>query len=622
MSSSDAIGVNGERSPHPPASGRSEALKADAPDGRGGHRRDPILFEAIRYALQEAVEEMGIALRRSAYSTNIKTRVDFSCVFYDADLRVVAQNFGQPGHLGSLVKLVPRALLEYGPERIGSGDTIATNDPYLAGVHLNDITLISPVTVSGHRIGYVANLAHHIDVGGAAPTSIGVFTEIYQEGVIIPSVKLVSDGEIVDDVLRLILAQIRSKHETSGDLRAQLAANRTGQLRLQALWGKYGLDRMGSYLDELMEYTEARTRAGIAALPNGVFEAVGFVDNDGVSGKSVRLQARITSEENRISFDFTGSDEERPAPVNSTATQTFAACAYVLKSLVDPDIATNDGFYRCIDFVAPEGTVVNCRHPSPVVGGYETNIRLVDVMFQALIVELPEEIPAGCKAMQCHAGFGGLRRGTREYFCFIETIGGGYGARAMSDGPDAIQGHTQNTENAPVEETERNYPVRILRYELLENSEGPGRFRGGLGIRRDYFFPDDGVRFTVLADRDREGPPGAWGGGPGLRAEYVLNPESGPKRLASKGTVALMSGDVVSYRTCGGGGYGSPLDRAPDRVLRDVRDGKVSEARARDVYGVVVDTDDWRVDEIATVRLRARHLETSSADALSTEVDV
>jgi N-methylhydantoinase B len=565
---------------------------------------DPIKFEVIRNALLEATEEMAIALRRSAYSTNIKTRADFSCALFDHRMQPVAQAFAQPNHLGSLGRSVPHVLTAYGPEKLGPGDAILANDPYLRGVHLNDITLISPIYHSDVLVGYVASLAHHVDVGGGAPASVGAFREVYQEGIIIPPVKLVQHGQIVDDVFRLVLAQIRSKRETAGDLRAQIAANNTGIRRITALVERMGLATLNFYIDELLNYTERRTRAAIANLPKGTFSAEGVMDSDGYTDQPVRLASTVIIDDHGIRFDLTGCDPQRRAPVNATYSQTYSACAYVLKCLIDPDIPVNAGFYRLVQVEAPEGTVVNCRPPAPVVAGWEINARLTDVMLKALAPALPHLIPAGTKAMICHAGFGGIDPRRQEYYCFLETLAGGYGARQTLDGPDAVQTHGQNTENAPVEETEINYPVRIVRYELVDDSEGAGRHRGGLGLRRDYLFPDHEVSFTILADRERWGPWGLFGGEAGQKATYFLNPDREATELGSKVTVQLAPGDVVSYRTCGGGGYGSPLERDPALVLRDVREGKVSLERAQTVYGVVIDVATWTVNEVATKRTR------------------
>ena len=563
---------------------------------------DPITFEVIRNALVAATDEMVLALRKSAYSTNIKTRSDFSCAFFDAQLRSVAQGFSQPVHLGSMVEQVPRAVRDYGPEKLGPGDVLIVNDPFRSGVHLNDVSLVSPAYHDGDLLGYVANLAHHVDVGGGAPASIGAFREVFQEGVIIPPVKLVEGGRIVDDVFQLILAQIRSKAETAGDFRAQIAANTTGVRRLQALVARHGHATIVSAMGDLLDYTERRTRAELAALPHGVYEAEGTVDTDGYSDEPVLLRARVELSADGVAFDLAGSDAQRRAPVNSTYAMTFSACAYALKCLIDPDLPVNDGFYRLVTLDAPRGSVTNCTWPSPVVGGWETQTRLVDVIFRALLPALPERLPAGTKAMMCHAGFGGVDPQTSEYYCFLETFAGGYGGRASSDGPDAVQTHGQNTENAPVEETELNYPVRVTRLSLVDDSEGAGRFRGGLGLRKDYLF-DRPTTFTVLADRTARGPWGVFGGHDGRPAEYVLIRGGAERRLPAKATVELQAGDVVSYRTCGGGGYGPPRERDPASVLRDVLEEKVSVERARDVYGVAV--ADRRLDEAATEALRA-----------------
>lgn len=557
-----------------------------------GSTIDPIRFEVLRNAVVEVTEEMSAALRRSAYSTNIKTRADFSCALFDAALNVIAQAFNQADHLGSLSQSVPLAIRSYGPERLREGDGLLTNDPELGGTHLNDITLISPVFVDGAIWGYVANLAHHVDVGGGAPASIGVFREVFQEGVIIPPVRLVRDGRVDEDVFELVLAQVRSKRETRGDMRAQLAANLTGARRLRALIDSTGAQELRRYVEAIFDYTARRTAAQLERLPRGTFDAVGTIDNDGISQQRVQLRASIEISPERVVFDLSGCDPQRPGPVNSTFSQTYSACAYVLKSVIDPDTPVNAGFYRYIEVLAPEATVVNRTHPFPVVGGWETNQRLTDVMFRALSEPMPEVIAASAKAMTCHAGFGALDLERGDYVCFLETLGGGFGGRASGDGPDAVQSGGQNTENAPVEETELGYPVRIERYELVTDSEGAGRHRGGLGIRRDYHFPNRDVTFTILADRDREGPAGALGGESGRRAHYVLNPGPEEVELSSKTTIQLQSGDTVRYETCGGGGYGPVEERQVSAVIRDVEDGLISLARAVAVYGLDADALD------------------------------
>jgi N-methylhydantoinase B len=295
--------------------------------------------------------------------------------------------------------------------------------------------------------------------------------------------------------------------------------------------------------------------------------------------------------------------------MNSTFSQTFSSCAYFLKCLLDPDLPVNAGFYQSIRVEAPEGSVANAVHPAAVVGGWEVSIRWVDIFLQAISNAMPDRICAAGKAMQCHAGFGGFEprahKDPNHYYCFLETLAGGYGGRLGKDGPDAVQTYSQNTENAPVEETELNYPVRILRYELVPDSEGPGKYRGGLGLRRDYSFPDHEPTFTILADRLKFPPLGLFGGGPGKLAQYALGSPDGTERaLGSKCTFTVPQGRYVSMRTCGGGGYGLPMERDPSLVLQDVIEGKVSLDRAREVYGVAIPPGEDRVDFEETKKLR------------------
>lgn len=571
----------------------------DSHNGQNG-RTDPIQFEVVRSALTQVAEEMAAALRRSAYSTNVKTRQDFSCAFFDRKGRPISQAFSQPVHLGSFVELIPTSLEVYGEENLGPGDMLVVNNPFGGGSHLNDVTVFGPVYTNGDLVGYVASLAHHVDVGGGAPASIGPFQEIFQEGIIIPPVKLVKGGKINDDVFKLVLAQIRSKRVTSGDFRAQVAANTVGMRRVSELVEKYGLDDFDHYVEAVVEYTDRRTRAEISAIPDGVYEAEGFLDFDGFSDEVVNLKTKVTINGEKVFFDFAGCDPQRRAPVNSTKAMTFAACAYALRALMSPDMPVNVGFYRHIEMNAPAGTVVHAQHPAPVVGGWETQVRVNDLLFRAFAPGIPEKIAAATKAMMAQAGFGIIDRDSGEYHCNYEALAGGYGARATSDGPDAVQQHGQNTENAPVEEVESHFPMMVSRLSLIENSEGPGKFRGGLGMRRDYHFPDDPATFTVLSDRDITGPQGIFGGLNGRKAYYVLNPDAEAEELTSKCVVDLKPGDTVSFQTPGGGGYGSPLERDPDLVIRDVVGGKVSPQRAVDLYGVVINASTNEIDELAT----------------------
>ena len=567
---------------------------------------DPVRFEVLRNALLAITEEMGATLRRAAYSTNIKTRGDFSCAFFDRQLRTIAQAFAQPSHLGSLAHIVPHAINTYGADNLAPGDGILINDPYLGGVHLNDITLIAPVFYQGRIFGYVANIAHHVDVGGGAPGSIGVSSEIYQEGLVIPPVRFVKHGQIDHDLFAMIRANFRGTKEISGDFRAQTAANRLGVQRLEALLEKYGVVEIERYLEALLHYTERRTVAALAQFPDGTFSAEMHMDGDGVRDEPIKLAATVLINNGRISVDLTGCDAQRKSPTNATFSQTYSGVVYVLKCLIDPDIPVNDGFYRLVDIRTRPGSVVAARHPAAVAAGWEVAMQLCDLLFKALADALPDRVLAGTKGCICNIAFGGIDPATEEYFTYYETIAGGYGATRRNDGMDAVQAHFQNTENAPVEETEANYPVRILRYELIPDSEGAGHHRGGLGIRRDYTFPGHAPSFSILSDKARYAPWGLFGGGKARPARYILNPENQARVLPSKITLQLEPGDVVSVQTPGGGGCTPAWQRPPALVAEDVALGKVSLERARQVYGVVLHSDTFAVDDAATTAQRTQ----------------
>jgi len=565
---------------------------------------DFILLEVLRNALVEVTEEMSVSIQRTAFSTNVKTRLDYSCAFVDAKGRMVAQAFCQPAHLVTIGRIVPRAIEEYGVGNLEPGDGLLVNDPHRQASHLNDIFLIAPFYIEGRLLGFLANVCHHVDVGGGAPASIGAFQEVYQEGIILPVVKLVSRGQVNADLWKMVIANVRAKKEVAGDLRAQIAANEMGVRRLTALAERYGADTIDFYVDRLLEYTEQRVRVELKKLPRGSFEAEACLDDDGITPEPVRLKVRITIDAQKISFDFTGTDEQRSAPMNCNMTQTFAACVYVLKCLVDPDIPVNEGFYQPIEVIAPLGSAVNVRHPGAVVGGWEVAMRLCEILFKALSTVLPERVPAGTKGMVCHVGFGGKSPKTGEYYTFLETLAGGYGGRFRSDGPDAVQTHMQNTQNAPIEEIELNYPVRITRYNLIPDSEGPGKFRGGLGLCREYSFIGHEPMLTLLADRVKFPPWGLFGGSDAKTAHYLLVEGGIDKAVPSKGTTRVKSGNLIRVETCGGGGYGPAEERNPESVLRDVVEEKVSASRAATEYKVAIDTQNWTVDLAKTRQLR------------------
>jgi N-methylhydantoinase B len=356
----------------------------------------------------------------------------------------------------------------------------------------------------------------------------------------------------------------------------------------------------------MLNYTQRRTAHALAQFPDGTFSAESCMDGDGIRDEPIRLVATVRIDHGRVSVDLTGCALQRPSPTNATFSQTYSGVVYVLKCLIDPDIPVNDGFYRLVDIRTTPGTVVHAQHPAAVAAGWEVAMQLCDLLFKALSHALPDRVLAGTKGCICNIAFGGINPLTAEYFTFYETIAGGYGATRRNDGMDAVQAHFQNTENAPVEETEANYPVRILRYELIPDSEGAGSYRGGLGVRRDYTFPGHTPSFSILSDKAKYPPWGLFGGGPARPAKYILNPDTTEAReLPSKITFPLKPGDVVSVQTPGGGGCEEGWKRPVEQVVADVALGKLSPGRAREAYGVVLDPGTFVVHEAATAEARA-----------------
>lgn len=560
-------------------------------------------LEIFRHSLKSIVEEMGVTLQRTAYSTNIKIRRDHTCALFDADLRHIAQHDIAPQHIGSLVSVVPRNVPDW-EDDLEPGDGILINDPYKGAVHLPDVMLISPLFHDGEIIGYAANSAHHVDIGGGTPGGIpNDSTELYAEGLIIPGVHAVEDWEYDENVLGFVLRNVREPKMRRGDYQAQMGANRIGERRFAELYESHGRESVESYLDELLDYTERRVRAAIEALPDGEYRARDEMDGDGVVDEPVELVLTLTVDGDELTIDFTGTAAENEGPLNCTPAMAFAGTMAVIMAFIGEDLPKNDGFYRPIETVTPEGTMVNPTYNRPVAGGWEIPMRAGDLVTKAFADAVPEETIAATKGIVCNVAYGGEDPRDDGDYVYYETVAGGYGGRAEKDGMDAVQTHFQNTANSPIEELEDELPVYVRRYELIRDSEGAGRRRGGLGVRRDLEFYDHEASFSLLTDRTRSRPWGLFGGHAARPARFYRNPgTSEEEALASKSTTKLDPNDVVSVQTPGGGGYGDPLERDPQTVLADVRDEKVSAAKAEAEYGVVVDDDG--VDAAATTALR------------------
>ena len=548
---------------------------------------DVMRLEVLRNRFTAIAEEMSVVLQRAAFSTNIKTRLDHSCALLDADGRVIAQSFGQPAHLGTLVHFVPSVLRDFG-DTLGPGEGLICNDAYFGGIHLNDVAVIVPIHErpdGGELVAYAAAMAHHIDVGGGTPGSIGLHREQFQEGLIIPPTRFLDHGVPDPRIVGLILRNVRSPRETGGDLRAQIAAVNIGAARLRELVASEGTDAVLAAKDALFAYTERRARAALAAFPRGVYEAEDWLDGDGFGGGPVRIAVKITIDDDGVLFDLSGCDKQRPSSINTTMAMTFSGCAYALRVQFDPDIPVNDGFYRLVRIHAPKGLVCNAVAPAAVGAGSEVGLRLCEVSLRALAPANPDAAVGDFKGTILNISLGGIDPRTGQYFVFYETVAGGGGARREQDGIDGVQPHIQNTENAPVEETERGYPFRVECYELIDDSGGAGRRRGGLGLRRDYV-PEGDLVFSVMGDRVDHAPRGIFGGGNGRAADFVRNPGTPDEQhLGSKFSVHLAAGERLSVQIGGGGGYGDPAEREPERVDADVRTGRVTPAAAERDYG-------------------------------------
>ena len=547
---------------------------------------DPVTFEVIRNAVVNLTEEMAVTVRRAAFSTNIKTRADFSCAFFDAKLRCVAQSFAQPAHLVAMSTITPVSIREFGADNLNAGDAIVVNDPHRGASHLNDVTIISPVEIDGERIGYVANMAHHVDVGGSSPASLGVNKELCQEGIILPPTRIARRGTIDDNILKLILANLRAPRETNGDLRAQMSANVVGIRRMTTLHQKYSATVLRTFFDELINYTDRWTERAFRSLPEGTYETEGYRDDDGFSDEPVLLKVKVTIKDGHVHLDPSGSSAQRLSPINCVRPMAKCAIAFVARCLVDDGIPVNDGFLNRIHVDGPDGLVCTALRPAAVVGGWELVSRMTELIFRSLHPVLPNQIPAAGKGCIVNIGFGGPDPRRGEYYCYMETIGGGNGARPTKDGPDGIQTNLQNTENAPIEEVELHYPIRIKRYELITDSCGAGRYRGGMAIRRDFEFPYAECSWTVLSDGRKFAPWGLMGGAEGSCSRFIFDPEGEHRDLPSKCTIEVPKGGCVRVETPGAGGFGDPHERDKNAVQRDLRDGKISIESAKTFYAI------------------------------------
>ena len=518
---------------------------------------DQVRLEIFKNLFSSIAEEMGVVMQRSAYSPNIKERLDFSCALFDPSGQMVAQAAHIPVHLGSMPLSVKAAVEAFDLEE---GDVVILNDPFAGGTHLPDITAITPAFYRGRLVGYLANRAHHADVGGAFPGSMGLGRDVYQEGVRIPPVRLYRRGELVRDVMELLLANVRVPVERRGDLQAQVAANRRGHSRLLELVAKHGLDEVHTWMNRLLGYTQAMTEEAIAQIPDGTYTFSDVIEDDGLGSGPLPVCVRVTIQGRRAVVDFSGSAPQTEGPLNCPYAVTLSAVGYVFRCLLDEGVPANAGVFRAFEVIAPEGTILNALPPAAVAGGnVETSQRVVDVVLGALAQALPERIPAASCGTMNNVTIGGHdpRRGTA--FTYYETLAGGMGAHARGPGLSAVHTHMTNTKNTPVEALEHAYPLRVVEYSVRRGSGGRGRHPGGDGLVRaiEALVP---CRASLLTERRRRGPYGLAGGSEGLPGENAVfrRGSERPEALPAKADVSLAPGDILRVATPGGGGYGRP----------------------------------------------------------------
>ena len=520
---------------------------------------DPVELEIVRNILWVVAEEMGGVLQRTAFSPNIKERRDYSCAIFDAEGEAAVMGDHMPVHLGSMPMSVKAVL---GDLDLEPGDVAVLNDPFRGGTHLPDITLVSPVFLEGGGWSeadlFVANRAHHSDVGGMAAGSMPLATEIYQEGLIIPPLKLAAGGRTDEQLLELILANVRTPEERRGDLNAQLAANALGARRLGEIARRYGAERLLEMVAEVQDYAERITRSFIKQIPDGTYTFEDALDDDGVGADPVPIAVRLTVEGDGAAVDFSGSAPQTAGGVNANLAVTLSAVLYVFKAIVGEDVPANGGILRPISLAAPEGSVVNARPPAAVAAGnVETSQRIVDVLLGALHKALPELVPAASAGTMTNVAFGGIDGRTGLPFAYYETVAGGGGAGRGAVGLSGRHSHMTNSLNTPVEAMEHALPIRIERYRLRRGSGGAGRWRGGDGIERAYLALAP-ITVTLLADRHVRPPYGLEGGSPATPGEALVERRGGVETLPSKCRCELEAGETLVVRTPGGGGFGKP----------------------------------------------------------------
>ena len=569
---------------------------------------DPILLEVLRNAFESSADQMALILMRTAHSPIVRDAMDFSTAICDASGQNLAQGLTTPMHLGSFYDAMRHLIGQY-QGRIASGDVFIGNDPYLAsGQHLPDIYVIQPVFHGERLCGWAATIAHHVDVGGLVPGSNSLAaTEIHQEGLRLPFLKLVERGVVNQMLLDIIAANVRVPDQVLGDIHAQRAACLAGECELAALIERYGAERIMAYGDALQDYSEKLARAAIARIPDGVYRFSDHIDGLGESPQPIEFHVCVTVSGEELTVDWAGTSMQVKGGINAPLSFCKSNVYAALRSIMPADVPNCHGYTRPIRVIAEEGSVLNARYPAPCGARGITGYRIVDCIFGALAQAVPDQVAADGAGGSTLPSFGGWDGGKR--FVFSECIMGTWGATSQHDGQEGVPHMASNQANVPVEMIESDYPIRIERYGFVADTGGPGKYRGGLSLVREYRMLADDIYFGVRSDKRIHPPHGLFGGQTGAPAENLLRSQEGERVLPSMPMkpINLRSGDVYRHIMAGGGGFGNPFERDPERVRKDVIDGKVTRKHAREAYGVVISEDEESpvVDLKATESLRA-----------------
>ncbi|MEM7250240.1 MAG: hydantoinase B/oxoprolinase family protein [Pseudomonadota bacterium] len=549
---------------------------------------DPITVEIVANALRSITDETFIALMKSAYSTNIKERHDHSTAIMDKQGRLVTQATPSlPLHITSMAAVM-RLLVEKHGDQVEEGDIFVANDPHVAGgTHLPDVILLMPVFYQGELRGYVGNLAHHADIGGMAAGSMsGGMSEIYQEGLRIPIIRLFSRGKLQEDLFELMLLNVRIPEERRGDYYAQIAACRLGARRLIELFETRSVDLVTAIFDDIITRTEQRMRTAIEEIPDGEYAFEDCLDSDGLGTTDIKIALKVTVAGDSIKFDFTGTDKQMPGNLNTTMNAAQASVCYAVKALLDPDIPNSQGVLDSIDIYAEPGTVINAVFPAPVAARAHTSQRIVDVVLGALAPALPDRVVAAANGANTTAVFSGIDPRTERPYVYLETLGGGVGGRPTKDGKDGVQAHTTNTSNLPVEAIEMEYPLVVEEYALVTDSGGAGKYRGGMGLRRVIRPLPHDCTFDGVGERFRHQPWGLFGGHDGASGQFSIEANGEVPRVLDEktGKVRITDQHRVVVQTPGAGGYGEPQERDPAALSADAESGKFTAGYLREHY--------------------------------------